>query len=122
MSLLKYRDQSSSHRGPIHWQRADIDGAPYRGPEIPLLREEEFEAYAERERDIHVAVFELWNPDHLAKYQEILDKVGNEWYTLLKDQTMPVPEKHSFVVLCAWSENTVTVPQSRVDAILGMRG
>lgn len=118
MSLLKYRDVESGSAGRLHWQRADLDGAPYSGPEMPLLRDSEFEAFAERRHDVHAKVFELWKPEDLLEYSQILDKVANRWYTLIKDETLPVPAQNSFVVLCAWSETSVHIPRERIDSIL----
>lgn len=120
MSLLKYRDvQQRDSRGVTHWTRADIDGAPYRGKQIPLLREAEFEEFAERVKDVKVKMFQLWEPDQLLAYQDVLDKCANNWWTLLKDREMEVREKNSFVVLCIYYENYVEVPPERVSAILG---
>jgi len=90
MSFLKFQGkQNGQDRGNIHWQRASRDGAPFRGSNAPIIREEEFEEFAERVWDSKYGTFDTSNPDerHCGRtYQEILDGIKIDWFQLLGER------------------------------------
>ncbi len=115
MSLLKYRGETDG--GNVHWlQRSELDGAPYRGSQVPMMRDEEFDHYAQRVKDAKVRVFKLWEPKDLAEYQNVLDHCANSWWTLLRDVEQFIPAKENYLVLCSWLENFIEVAPEHVDA------
>ena len=70
---------------PFAWGRADIDQAPYRGPQLPLLKNEEAESLLERAVDCFHGTFDTSLPDQRIyghTLQEIIDRKGNGWYTI----------------------------------------
>jgi hypothetical protein len=83
-SFLKYREEHHSNgRGKAHFGRSNIDGVPYRGTAIPLLKDEEFEALSERVNDGKVEIFDLSKPAERAAWEIVLDHIANNWYRVL---------------------------------------
>jgi hypothetical protein len=86
MSFLKYEEdqklREGNGRGSISWNRAHIDGAPWRGPSYPL-REEEYTDFTEEVQDFDADVFDIRNPEEHAKFREIMDRAANNWYRIL---------------------------------------
>lgn len=117
MSLLKYRGDDGSG-STIHWlQRSETDGAPYRGAQVPMMRDEEFDQHAHRVKDAKVRVFKLWEEKDLMAYQNVVDRCTNGMWTLIRDMPMPIEDKQSFVVFCIWAENYMEVAPEHIDAI-----
>ena len=83
-SFLKFQGNSDSNgRGDLHWGRAKLDSAPFRGPGVPLMREEEFQEHAERVWDSKYGIFNTANPDekHFGRtYQQVLDGILINWF------------------------------------------
>jgi hypothetical protein len=63
MAFVKQQHQVEDDRGKLFWNRSGDDGAPFRGPMAPLLKEEEFEQLAERVYDTKYGVFNTADPD-----------------------------------------------------------
>ena len=84
MSFLKFHHQTEGNaRGDVHWSRASRDGAPFRGSQLPLLKEEEYENLSERVYDANVETFDTDDPEQKEKLQSILDAAANGWYKVL---------------------------------------
>ena len=79
-SLVRHMNEKDGNgRGKLFWGRSGSDGAPFRGPAAPMLREEEYDERAVRVGDPHVRIFKI-SPDHpedTAAYQDVLTKVVN---------------------------------------------
>lgn len=90
MSFLQFRKKGKQSQGqPLHWGRAEIDGAPFRGPTPPLLREEEMEAAVERVEDVHFGLFDTSKPNKLQgnrTYREVMEGVVSGLYKLTADR------------------------------------
>lgn len=71
--------QSQDPRGPLNFNRAHLDGMPYRGPVLPLLREEEYEEYTDVVEDAGCATFDLSNEEHCQRWAKIMDQAVNGW-------------------------------------------
>ena len=86
--LVKFmgRRTSPSGRGPLHWGRADIDGAPFCGPPLPPMPEEEIESRSVRVADPCNRIFDLQDPAENTAYLDILDGIANGWFQLLHRQ------------------------------------
>ena len=109
-SLLKYEDDEAkvrgNGRGRLSFNRAHLDGMPFRGPQA-FLREDEFDEYTETVNDGYVFLFDLSNTAHHAKLQEIVDAAANGWYRVMvmKEQFVSQPAGNLKVfVYCVWSE------------------
>ncbi len=120
MGLLKYREENQTEDGtPLHWGRAMVDGAPFRGKQVPMWRDEEFETFGERVKNAKTRVFQMWVEADVTAYNAVMDRIANGWWTLLRDIPMPVPTKESFAILCTWTENYIEAPADRVQSTLG---
>jgi|JI10StandDraft_1071094.scaffolds.fasta_scaffold264021_1 hypothetical protein len=107
-SVLKYMRsfQPQSASSSLHWGRAAVDGAPFRG--VPsLMRDEEFEARTIRVSDAKVQMFDLSKPEHLATYQTILDRAANGWYRIIHVDRTWAPEKTHMMVYVEWAEQYI---------------
>jgi hypothetical protein len=102
-SLVRFMNQTEGNgRGNLSWQRAGVDGAPFRGPP-PLLREEEYEQRVVRVGDPQVRIFKISQdaPDEIKAYQEVMTKVVNGgWGQILHvDRQFNQAEGHWMVYL-----------------------
>jgi|SRR6187399_2203714 len=84
MSILRFSTERKAKKGgkPLHWGRAETDGAPFRG-NPPLLREEEFDDKTIRSCDCFAATFDTSKPEskkHGRTYHEVLDGISNDWF------------------------------------------
>lgn len=108
MGLAKFRGQKDDKGNPVSWDRADIDGVPFRG-RMPLMSPEEFDQKVEREVDGHVQAFRLWLPEEKEACESVLDRIANRWYVLIDRDRQYVPEFNNWVVLLIW-----TVPYNTI--------
>ena len=86
MSFIKQQNQREDNRGKLFWNRAGEDGAPFRGPMAPLLKEEEFEQLAERVYDAKFGVFDTSDPEQRIMGRtlyEVLDGAVCDLYKVL---------------------------------------
>lgn len=79
-SLVKFASRiDGGDRGKLYWGRADIDGAPFRGQQPPLLSQEEFEARVTKVADVKNGTFRTWVEEDNKGYLDVLDKIANSW-------------------------------------------
>jgi hypothetical protein len=119
MSFLKFQENNQPQAGGIHWSRVDRDGAPFRGTKIPLLKEEEYEEFAQKVQDAKIGIFKATDPAHKQHgrtYQEVLDGILAGWFTLLSERQYKWidtgsngPEMHVYV---EWSESYMQLPKN----------
>lgn len=81
-SLLKHRGRGSSGGKKLHWERAGIDGAPYRG-NAPMLTDSEFEQQTIRVADVRNAFFDVKKLEENKLYLEVLECCMNGWFRLI---------------------------------------
>lgn len=62
----------------LHFGRINEDGLPFEG-EVRPRREQEYDEMA-IVRTFHHKFFELGNPEDMKKYDEVMDRVFNNWY------------------------------------------
>ena len=78
--LLKFANQrDGGARGQFHWGRADVDGLPFRGKNVPNYTEAEFEERLVRVADAHNGTFRTWIAAENKAYLEVLDEIMNGW-------------------------------------------
>lgn len=86
MTLLKFHGDQNGQptERQVYWGRANRDGLPYRanGP-VPVLREEEFQATAERVVDAKMRLFDLSDEKQLETYRDVIDKAANGWFNII---------------------------------------
>ncbi len=120
MGLAKFHTQRQDREGrPIHWERAAIDGVPFRG-RAPLVKdEEEYAARVERECDGRAETFRMWLPDEKKALNEVIDGIANGRYVKAIEDHQYVPEHNSYVVLMIWTEPYNVLKASDTLPILG---
>lgn len=92
-SLLKFQYlQGENGRGSLHWHRAHLDGAPFRGSN-PFLTEEEYEQRTMRVGDPHNATFDLDKPEDNQRYLQVMDMIVNQWAKLIFIERMITPDR-----------------------------
>lgn len=95
-SLIRFMDHkgeaNGNGRGPLHWNRAHIDGAPFRGSN-PFLTEEEYETQTARVGDAHNRTFDLTNPEENKAYLDVLNMIVNTWAKLIFVERFITSEK-----------------------------
>lgn len=116
-SFVKYLDCGGGDRGNLYWGRSSIDGAPFRGTRAPLLREEEYEAYAERVYDAKVDVFDISDKEQAAKYKEVLDRAANKWYRILAKDMKFIEAKNNWLVYLEWVEPHMEIPIEKLNRL-----
>ncbi len=109
-SLLKYAESpemlEGNGRGRLSFNRAHIDGVPFRGPQA-FLREDEWDEYTETVNDGYVFMFDLTIEKHHRKLQQIIDASSNNWYKIhrMTEQFVSQPDGSVKVyVYCVWVE------------------
>lgn len=109
MSLAKFRNRKEAGGKPVSWDRAHVDGVPFRGT-MPLMKESEYQDRVEREVDGHVKAFRLWDEKEKAECEAVLDAIANRWYILIDRDKQYVAEHNNWVVLLMWAEPYNTIP------------
>ncbi len=83
-SLIKFTSNKDGNgRGQLYWERADIDGLPFRGQRPPLLRTDEYEERVVRVADPKNGTFYTGDSEQNTNYLKIMDGVANSWYQLV---------------------------------------
>jgi hypothetical protein len=82
-SLVKFMDQTRRNGSPLFWGRADLDGAPFRGPVVPMLESEEAEDRLVTTFDAQNRIFDLSRPEDNKAYLAVLDMCYNGWSQLV---------------------------------------
>lgn len=82
-SFITQRHNKADEGGSeLHWGRAHIDGAPFRGTPI-RVPDEVYEQRVERVTEPKMRVFDLSNPADVVDYKEILGRITSGWCQLL---------------------------------------
>lgn len=82
----KFHNITESQGAQVHWHRAPVDRAPFRGNDIPMLRDEEFEERVERVEDCYFATFDTSKPEqtfHNRTLSWIMDAHRAGWVVIL---------------------------------------
>jgi hypothetical protein len=123
VAFLK-QQHSNGHdaRGRLYWKRAAMDGAPFRGPSPPMLKEEEFEELAERVWDSKFGMFNTNQPDQLVMgrtLQWVIDASLSGWVQILhrshqwgEDEQTGQPVMFQYV---EWAEPYQELPSRYYD-------
>jgi hypothetical protein len=98
----KYFGEQPGTGVPLHYP--GVDGIPFRGTRVPLLRGNEAEELLVTVADFKTQRFRLWIPEEEAGYREVLDRVTNQRYVLLRDLEQWIPEHGDWVHRLYWCE------------------
>lgn len=110
MGMIKYIDELEDETGQSRfWGRLDVDGLPFRGPNAPMLKSEEYEDHLERVNDAKVNIFVLNDPEQRKEYADILDRISNGWYSCLLRRVDIIEGKH--VAYIEWTVRHVELPK-----------
>ena len=85
MSLVKYYgDKDGNGRGQLWWGRADKDGLPFRGRQVPHLKEEEFEERLVMVGDAKAELFDVTEDNETRqRYLWVVDRIVNGHFVCL---------------------------------------
>lgn len=81
-SLVKFANKISSNGKKLWWNRADIDGLPFRGAFAPLMPEEEYQERVVRIADFRNGFFDVNKPEENKLYCEVMECCANGWFQL----------------------------------------
>lgn len=121
MGFLKFQDNAKrdkAENAQLHWHRAELDGAPFRGDSIPLLKNDEFEELAQKVHDAKIGIFDTSDETHKQcgrTYNEVLDGVASGWFKLLTERKYKWSRRNkklTMLVYVEWSEPTMQLPSS----------
>lgn len=115
MSLRKYHSEhgGSQHGGSLFWP-GTLDGFPVlnrTGGQLDL-KQEEVEAL-ETQMNFQSRMFELWDPEQKALFDDISDKIINGWFRLLKRSDHWDEEKKHFRIWLEWGQIYGMTPEKR---------
>lgn len=81
-SLIKYTNRTERNGQRLFWQRADVDGFPFRGPHAPFIPEEEYEHRVVRVVDFKNGFFDITKPEENQAYCDVMEGIANGWFQL----------------------------------------
>lgn len=99
--------ESDDHAGRLFWS-GNLE-APFRGRSAPLMTRDEFDKI-EVNYDAKVKTFNMSNPEHEAKYQEILDRAANGWYTIHHVERRWCPNTGAMMIFIEWFQKYSDLP------------
>lgn len=110
MSLSKYFGESSDANGaPLFWP--GVDEYPFRGSNVPpMLKKDEIEQIP-LVLDAKAEVLTL--PKDIKRYEEIIDRCANGWYSMRFEKTNYDAEKREYIVFLSWVEVYGELPNSK---------
>lgn len=104
-SLVKFTSRKDGNgRGQLFWNRADVDGLPFRGQMAPILREEEYEERVVRVADPKNGTYYTGDPEQNAEYLKVMDGISNGWYHLIFVDRWREPEDKHHYIYIEWVE------------------
>lgn len=116
MSLRKYHSELGGMQhdgGLLHWP-GTLDGFPVLSASTTHLdlKQEEVENL-ETQMAFKSRMFELWDPQQKAEFDDISDKIVNGWYRLLKRSDNWDDEKKHFRIWLEWGQVYGMTPDKR---------
>ena len=81
-SLVQFMENRNGQPKKVFFNRAGIDGIPFRGDAIPLMKEAEFEAKTVTVREFKHKFFDISNAEEAAEYDLVMSKIANGWFVL----------------------------------------
>lgn len=85
-SLIKFANRTTSDGRKLFWDRADLDGYPFRGAAAPMLTQDEWDEKVVRVADPRNGFFEVTESQQNAEFLHVLDGIANGWFQLIHIQ------------------------------------
>jgi hypothetical protein len=82
-SLVKFVDTTSRNGQKIWWHRSNIDGLPFRGPQPPIMPDEEYESRAVRVADVRNGFFDTTSVEQNKQFCEVMECCFNGWFQMV---------------------------------------
>jgi hypothetical protein len=82
-SLVKFSSRKGNGQQRLFWDRAGIDGLPFRGANPPMMTEEEFESRAVRVADVRNEFFDMTDDAQRKAYLDVLECCMNGWFRVI---------------------------------------
>jgi hypothetical protein len=111
VSIHKYYGEQGGFNGAdkLHWP-GTLDGYPVKSRGLPPdLKKEETENL-ELQLDFKSRMFELWDPEQKANFDDINDKIINGWYLQQRRTDNWDEEKKHFRVWLEWAQVYGMIP------------
>ena len=81
-SLVKFANRTVRNGQRLWWHRADIDGLPFRGADVPIMPEEEFQSRVVKLSDFRNGFFDIADPEQNKQYCDVMECIANGWFQL----------------------------------------
>src|ERR1019366_5092936 len=81
--LVKFYNRKGADAQKLYWNRAEVDGVPFRGPQPPFMTEAEYETRTVRVADARNAFFNVHDPEQNKQYLEVLECCYNQWFQMV---------------------------------------
>ena len=97
-----HHDRGGNGRSRLHWP-GTIDGIPFRGANAPDLKDKEIDNI-KLEADFKSQLFELWDPEQKAQFDEVNDRALAGWYRILRRFEHWDDERKHYRVWVEWCQ------------------
>jgi len=110
--LVKFMNETDGgDRGKLHWNRAEVDGAPFRG-NAPRLTEAEYRNRVTKVGDPKNGIFDLTKPEENQQYLSVMDKIVNQWARLIHvERVITAEKKEVYIEWVEWFMEDGAAPQ-----------
>lgn len=95
-------EQDPRYGGQMHYP-GNLQGVPYRGDAAPILSPEAMQQL-QTFGDFQVGLFDLMDPDHLANYIWVMDRVYNRRFKVIFLQRYWNPESGKVLIYVEWCQ------------------
>jgi len=100
------------HQGQLHYP-GNESGHPVRlppGSALPLLRDKEWQRL-QTEWDVKCEAFFTWEPQSLARYTQVLDRIANQQFYLIQRTKPEYDEEHQgWRIWVEWKQPYARIP------------
>jgi hypothetical protein len=93
-----------------------VNGVPYRGSEVPLLKPEEMEQL-ERVQDGRAAMFVLSRQPDVDEYNRIIDNTYKGIYEVHREEVNWSESLQSYVIMLRWGELAYEQPNAKTQRV-----
>ena len=112
MSASRYfGEQDPRHRGTLHWP--GVDGYPFRGPGVPLMKPNELQRVAQHGHvgDAYHRTFDLSDEQDSKDYDWVRERIRNGWF--VQDFVKRWHKGGNIYVYLEWTQIYVEIPRGR---------
>lgn len=110
------RNSFEDHGGNLFFNSRLFGSVPYRGPDVPPLKQDEYDELETRPV-ARVQTFNLGIPEQRDEYETILHRIVNGWYVKLKDYHHFDPATKEMWVHLEWCQLYKELPDHLAQII-----